>query len=149
MLFIVGSTLLLVFVLGYLKLQQNRNLVWLQINFLQTISCLALVSMRIPVNLLNILLGLSPLVRIDFITNALSTKYAFVPDLSIQDDKRVEFDRFERFGYQDNTGEHVTNILVNLGVILLLIILFNVFGYCVKNSRLENLVKYLTTVFTF
>ena len=149
MLIAIGVTLILVFVLGFLKLQQNRNLVWLQISFLQTVSCLALVNMRIPTNLLNLLLSLSALVRIDFLTNWLSTKADFFPDLSINEDKLVEFDRFEKFGHSGNAGEHIGNILVNLAAILLVVILFNLVGRCSKNTRCGNLVKYVTTVFTF
>ena len=54
-----------------------------------------------------------------------------------------------KFGYRYNTWEHVSNLLILLGLLLVLIFLFNVFGQLAKDSRLENVVKYVTAIFTF
>ena len=149
MFIIIAISLILVFILGILKLQQNRNLVWLQIHYLQSISCLALINTRLPLNLLNLLLGLSSLIRLDFISTNLSPYHPFFPDLSLQDDKLGQFDRFERFGYYNNTWDHIVNLLILLGLLFVLILLFNFFGYAAKNSKFENMVKYITAIFTF
>ena len=95
------------------------------------------------------LLDLTPLIRLDFISSNLAQHHPFFPDLSLKEDELEQPDRFVRFGYRHNTWEHVANLLILLGLLLVLIFLFNFFGHAAKDSRLENVVKYVTAIFTF